>query len=69
MTACIRCIAAIVFVVLLGTVGCAGFGQSASERSQRWAAVRSADNHGLVEDIDMALMTDKPSRLSKWHSP
>ena len=69
MTACIRCAAAIMFVVLLGTVGCAGFGESASERSQRWAAVRSTDDRGLVEDIDMALMTDKPSRLSKWHSP
>jgi|GEM_PF-4272311 len=68
MTRWIRCIAAIVFVSTL-TAGCAGFGESAAERSHRWSAVANADTRGFVDDTDLALQTDRPSRLSKWHSP
>ncbi len=67
MTRCIRCIAAIVLISTL-TAGCTGFGQSAAERRHRWAAVIDNDTRGLVEDVDMLLMTDEPARLSKWHT-
>ncbi|MCH8251723.1 MAG: hypothetical protein IID36_04655 [Planctomycetes bacterium] len=47
--------------------GCATFTQSPHEHSAQWSRISRADNLGLVEDIDLLLMTDRNSRLTKWH--
>lgn len=30
-------------------------------------SVSTQDQRGIVDDLDMIFMTDRPSRLNKWH--
>ena len=52
----------------LGLTGCATHTSSARETQHRWAAVSKHDTHGLAEDMDLVFMTQRTSRLTRWHS-
>jgi len=42
--------------------------QSAADRMHTLRQVADQDARGLVDDLDWVFMTDRPSRLSRWHN-
>jgi len=46
--------------------GC-GMAKSYEDRQQIWAKTWDTDARMLVDDIDTALLMDRPSRLSRYH--
>ncbi|HEY3243588.1 MAG TPA: hypothetical protein VGM03_09575 [Phycisphaerae bacterium] len=63
-------------VLLLGIAGvwCLGslagctLTQTPHEHSRQIKAVAAQDARALVEDLDIFCLTDRPTRLSRWHS-
>ncbi len=68
--------------VFFGAAGCmgrsgvwindphAGFetlGETGAEHRERVSAVADQDARALVEDFDLLFMTDRPTRLTRWH--
>ena len=43
------------------------YAETPEEHSFRVYRVLKADRHGLAEDIDLFLQTDRPTRLNRWH--
>lgn len=41
--------------------------ESADDHYERVYQVYQHDGRGLAEDMDMMLLTDRPSRLNRWH--
>lgn len=41
--------------------------ESYSEHVHRLTRVASQDAKALVEDVDMVMQRDRPTRLSRWH--
>lgn len=57
----------LVSLTLLG--GCStkpGLGVTAHEREHRYNMIRERDRGALQEDIDMMLLNDRGSRLTRW---
>ena len=52
--------------LMLGSLGCT-VTKTASERRHVQKQQYDLENRELVEDIDTWWMTDRPSRLTKWH--
>lgn len=52
----------------LGLSGCATLSETSSERMHRWAHVWESDRRALAEDFDAVCLTERTSRLSRWHS-
>ncbi len=42
-------------------------GQSPHEHHRRIAASSAHDARALVEDLDLWYLTDRPTRLTRWH--
>lgn len=42
--------------------------ESSEEHYQRVSTVDRTDRRALADDLDTFFMTDRPTRLSKWHS-
>jgi len=61
----VACLALVPVLVLL--TGCAGLGHTASEREHRINSIFDHDMHALVDDLDMVMMNDRPSRLTPIH--
>jgi len=45
--------------------GCAGLGETPSERWHRWQNVFAQDMGALADDIDYVAQTHRPTRLTK----
>lgn len=73
----------VVVLAVAGTAGCTSrasqlwvhshrhletLGQTSEEHNQWVIQIVDRDRHALVEDLDMLFMTDRPTRLTKWHS-
>ncbi len=43
--------------------------QSSDEHYQSVSRIAAHDRRALVEDLDLLFMTDRPTRLTRWHSP
>lgn len=43
-------------------------GQSSDEHHHRIARIADRDRRALAEDLDVLFLTDRPSRLTRWHS-
>lgn len=43
------------------------YAETPEEHSFRVYRVLKADRHGLAEDIDLFLQTERPTRLNRWH--
>ena len=41
--------------------------QSPHEHEQAMANVSARDTRALVEDLDLLFLTDRPTRLTRWH--
>jgi len=68
--------------VLFGLTGCIGrsgvwlnyphaggetLGETSREHRERVSAVADQDAGAFVEDLDLLFMTDRPTRLTRWH--
>ena len=42
--------------------------QSAADRMHVQRQVANQDARAMVDDLDMIFMTERPSRLSRWHN-
>ncbi|UCE58751.1 MAG: hypothetical protein JSU63_15060 [Phycisphaerales bacterium] len=42
-------------------------GQSPHEHYQGISNIAARDRRALIEDLDLLFLTDRPSRLSRWH--
>ena len=42
--------------------------QTGEEHNQSVIEIVDRDRRALAEDLDMVFMTDRPTRLTKWHS-
>ena len=42
--------------------------QSPHEHFQYVSNIAAQDGKALVEDLDLVFLTDRPSRLTRWHS-
>ena len=42
-------------------------GETSEEHRERVSAVADQDARALVEDLDVLFMTDRPTRLTRWH--
>lgn len=42
-------------------------GQTSDEHRHQVAGVLEQDRRGLKEDLDLLFMTDRPTRLTRWH--
>lgn len=42
--------------------------QSPHEHFQHISNIAAQDGNALVEDLDLVFMTDRPTRLTRWHS-
>jgi len=42
--------------------------QSPHEHLQDVATVTDRDTRALIEDLDLLFMTDRPTRLTRWHT-
>jgi hypothetical protein len=57
-------------VCLAGLAGCStkpGLGLTAHEREHRHNLIRDRDRAALQDDVDMMLLRDRGSRLTRWH--
>ncbi len=54
-------------VALLFLPGCATLSESSRERSHRLSQVSRRDRLALTEDIDFITLSDRSSRLTRWH--
>ncbi|MCH7885637.1 MAG: hypothetical protein IIC01_10350 [Planctomycetes bacterium] len=43
-------------------------GQSPDEHHRRIVRIADRDRRALAEDLDVFFLTDRPSRLTRWHS-
>lgn len=43
-------------------------GETSAEHRERVSAVADQDARAIVEDLDLLFMTDRPTRLTRWHS-
>ncbi len=43
-------------------------GQTSEEHNQWVIQMTDHDRRALVDDLDLVFMTDRPTRLSRWHS-
>ena len=43
-------------------------GESPEEHHQRVMRIADRDRRALAEDLDVFFLTDRPSRLTRWHS-
>ncbi len=43
------------------------FAQSPRERYQNVSRVAAYDARAIVEDLDLLFLTDRPTRLTRWH--
>lgn len=48
--------------------GMEGLADSSAEHRQRVQSVIDHDNRALADDLDLFFMTDRPSRLTRWHA-
>lgn len=42
-------------------------GETSREHRERVSAVADQDARAIVEDFDLLFMTDRPTRLTRWH--
>ena len=42
--------------------------RTSEEHWRQVAAIPERDNAAIIEDFDLLFLTDRPSRLNKWHS-
>jgi hypothetical protein len=42
--------------------------QTSEEHRQMVRAVAERDSKGLIDDLDVLFMTDRPTRLTRWHT-
>lgn len=58
-----------VLVVLGLQAGCgAGLGQSKIDRQYTWSRAIDTDLKAINDDVDLWLMMERPTRLSKWRT-
>ena len=43
-------------------------GESPDEHHHRVVRIADRDRRALAEDLDVLFLTDRPSRLTRWHS-
>ena len=48
--------------------GMEGLADSSDVHRQRVQSIVDHDNRALADDLDQFYMTDRPSRLTRWHS-
>ena len=46
----------------------ATIGETGAEHHERVSVVADQDARALVEDLDLLFMTDRPTRLTRWHA-
>ena len=57
----------VVFGAIFITTGCGdGVAYTRRERMHRWGEYYEDDMHEFNDDIDLLMLNDRPSRLSKW---
>jgi hypothetical protein len=44
-----------------------GFGETDEEHFQRVVRIENARRATLTDDLDLLFMTDRPTRLTRWH--
>lgn len=54
-------------IVLTGVSGCASLTQSAKDRKQQNRHVMRHDWLAMQEDIDLLLLNERTTRLTRWH--
>ncbi len=65
----ILCILGVVLVGLGLQAGCgATLGQSKIDRDYKWARAIDTDLKTINDDVDLWLMMERPTRLSKWRT-
>ncbi len=42
-------------------------GETGDEHRERVSTIADQDARALVEDLDLLFMTDRPTRLTRWH--
>ena len=42
-------------------------GETSAEHRERVSVVADQDARAIVEDLDLLFMTDRPTRLTRWH--
>ncbi len=47
----------------------ATLGRSPHEHYHYVARIADQDQRALIEDLDLLFMTDRPTRLARWHTP
>ena len=47
--------------------GAESLGQTPDEHRQQIVGVLEQDRRSLTEDLDLLFMTDRPTRLTRWH--
>lgn len=52
---------------LMAVVGGCTMTQSAAQRAHQRKVVLDYEVRQLVEDVDMVLLLERPSRLTRWH--
>lgn len=62
-------LAVMLCVVTLVATGCTGMGETRAEAKRRHSRVLHLGTRGFGEDVDMALMLDRPSRLTEMRLP
>ena len=53
------------FVVF--STGCATINRSKEQQIQKYSPMAELNRRMIAEDIDKAMLMDRPSRLSEWH--
>ena len=43
--------------------------QSKEDHNRAVIGVADHDRRAIIDDLDIVYMTDRPSRLSRWHTP
>ncbi|NQU76362.1 MAG: hypothetical protein HQ546_08640 [Planctomycetes bacterium] len=62
-----KLIALLLACIVLGLTGCATMTETPSERNSRILHNWRIQSRQLVEDVDTALLLDKPSSLTPYH--
>lgn len=67
-TAC-KTLAHLALLSVPALIGCnsRSLSMTAHEREHMHEQVRTRDSEALREDIDMILLNDRPTRLTRWH--
>ncbi len=59
-------LAAVIMPMIIISGGCAKYGETLAEGHRRHKRILNLNHQGLIEDIDMILMMDEPSRRTRY---